>query len=161
MSAPIITWFDALNQTQQTSWDCGIVDAGSYSNVAEFLVWNNRSTTPGTLNTAVSDMTNVTIIVKSMNGDDTGPVASKSDAVVSVSFNNNGTWTDWQEIGGGVAANVIAANGVVGTISGAANTADVNTDKANYARIRLRLFVKPTAVAGQVQWITRITYNYV
>jgi hypothetical protein len=161
LSAPIISWFDSANANQQSQWDCGIVDAGSYSNVAEFLVWNNRSTTPGTQNSAVSDMTQVTIIPKSMTGDDTGAVASKSDAVVSVSFNNNGTWTDWQDIGAGVSANVISASGVVGTLSGSANTADKNTNKANYADIRLRLFVQPTAVAGQVQWLTRITYNYV
>jgi hypothetical protein len=158
---PIISWFDATNTTQQTVWDAGVVAAGSKSNPVEFLIWNNRSTSPGTLNTDVPDMTDVKIIPKSLAGDDTGPVASKSDATVQVSFNNNGTWTDFQDIGGGVSATVIARNGVVGTISGKANTADKNTNTANYADIKLQLYVQNTqATAGQVQWYTRITYNY-
>ena len=51
MAAPIVSWYDAENTAQQTTWDTGVVDAGSVGPDTQFLIWNNRGG-----GTAVSDM---------------------------------------------------------------------------------------------------------
>lgn len=156
MGAPVVQWYDGLNTAQQSSWDAGIVDAGDWSSPKEFLIWNNRGGS-----TAVSDMTNVFITTKSLTGDNTGPVASKSDAIVEVSIFDGTAWSAWEEIGGTDTCALKSASGVAGTISGAVNSGNKATDKANYADIKLRLHALPTALAGQIEWLTRVSYQYV
>jgi hypothetical protein len=140
--------------------------------------------------TAVSDMTNVTIttlsLVRDVNGNidpnlsyqPSGAVAGKTEAVVQVVFfdssknsgagqwgtydSTNTTWkpTTWREVGGNDKSPVVSMSGAKGTIQGLANTANLATDKANYAKIKMRLYVKPNATAGKVEWITRVSYQY-
>ncbi|MEM0173166.1 MAG: hypothetical protein QXI16_01510 [Sulfolobaceae archaeon] len=113
----------------------------------------------------------------------TGGVADKTQAVVQVIFfdssknNGQGEWgtydsnnvwrpNTWREIGGNDKCPVVVCAGSAGnppaynTISGKANTGNVNVDKQNYAKVKMRLYVKPTALAGKIEWITRVSYTY-
>ena len=178
LSQPVVSWFDDTNTFQRTEWDAGIVDAGGESPATIFLVWNNRNPSTTVANTAIADMIDVTITTKSYPaGDNTGVVATKSDAVVYVQFFDStkpsggewgsykeatGVWTKdwWEDIGGDDTTPVVSCAGGFKTISGAANYRDANVDKANYAKVKLKLAAKGSAGAGQVEWLTRIAYRY-
>lgn len=161
MPAPVPQFWKGDNSAILTSWDAGIVDADSYSEEIEVLVWNNRGS-PGNPTSDVSDMTNVFITTKNIDGTDTGPVATKEHAIVEVKTYDGSEWSDWQEIGGSSSTvQLISASGIPGVISGAGNEGDAGVNLANYARIRLRLHVLPTAPAGQISWKTRVSYQYI
>ena len=105
-------------------------------------------------------------------------VAGKEQAFVEVIFwdssksggagqwgsygSDDATWqaNTWKEIGGNDKARVVSASGAKGTIKGIANTANLTADKTNYAKIKMRLYVRPNATAGKVEWITRLSYQY-
>lgn len=73
----------------------------------------------------------------------------------------NTTWQQnvWRTVAGDDRAPVVAANGAKGVLSGGTNDG-TTTNTANYARIKMRLAVKPSAPAGLIEWITRVSYSY-
>ena len=171
---PIVQWWDENESAQQSLWDAGVVDAGSDSVPTVFHVWNNRGNS-----TAVSDMINVDITVRDINGQTADlRVAGQSEAIVYVQFfdnsklsgigqwgahaPSNGQWTGdyWRALKHDEPAPVVSCSGQYRKISGAANTANKNVDKVNYAKIKLKLYAKPAAGAGQIDWLTRISYQY-
>jgi len=159
MAQPIISWYNA-DDSICANWDAGIVDADSYSDVKEVYIWNNR----GPIGTAVSDATNVFITTKNTDGTDTGPVATKSSAVVEVATFDGANWSSWQEVGGSSSTvTLVNSSGETGVLRGNANNGDKNDTNAkkNYARVRLRLHVKPEAPAGPISWKTRVSYQYI
>ncbi|MCG8500580.1 MAG: hypothetical protein MJB12_09265 [Firmicutes bacterium] len=205
LEPPKVKWYNEANTLEQTEWNVGVVDAGSYSrpddpNASDdptypstFLIWNNRydaGSNPAASTTDVSDMTNVSVttlsLVRDANGNidpnlsyqPAGPVAGQQEAVVEVIFYDSskqggaGEWgtydeTDtvwqpntWREVGGNNKSPVVAYSGAKGIIAGTANSANLTTDKANYAKTKMRLYVKPNATAGRVEWITRVSYQY-
>ena len=183
MAAPVVKWYDEANVSDmtQTGWDAGTVDAGDESEPITFLVWNNR----GQASSDLSDMQETTITTKSYvpgtdpvslaaTGLNTGPVADKSQAAVNVMFftalgwMSTGGLNTWEEVGGTDVAVVYAAGydgpgGTIaaGRISGLRNSGDATQSLLNYAKVKLKLVAKPTASAGQIWWLTRISYKYV
>lgn len=170
---PIVQWWDEGETAQQSQWDAGVIDAGSESIPQTFHVWNNRGSS-----TAVADMINVDITVRDADGQSTDlRVAGQTEAIVYVQFfdstkGTSGQWGGinpdtsvweenyWTALKYDTAVGVISASGLSRRINGSANTANIDTDKVNYAAIKLKLYAKPTAGAGQVDWLTRISYQY-
>lgn len=152
MPAPIVSWYDASNTTQQTSWDTGVVDAGSVGPNTQFLIWNNRAGA-----TAVSDMTSCVITTKDTSGGNTGDVVVEKWVEVKVDELGEGTFT---AIGGTTTHPI--GNGITAqTISGAANDGTLASADANYCLLTLHWAVPATATAGQRNWLTRVAYQYV
>lgn len=152
MPAPIVSWYNSTNTIQQTSWDTGVVDAGSVGPNTQFLIWNNRGGV-----TAVSDMTNCVITTKDTSGGNTGDVVTERwvevrvDKLVEVTFTAIGGTTT-HPIGNGVTAQ---------TIAGAANDGTTANSNANYSSLTLRWVPPSTATAGARNWLTRVSYQYV
>ncbi len=167
MPAPVPVWWDVAQNQATLTWNCGTVDADSYSNEKEFYVFNNKGGASD-----VSDMTNVFITTKDTNGNDAGPVAGPTPvAAVEVSVFDGVSWGEWKEIRGSDPANqavVVNASGdgqavIKGTrnISDPTDTNYNNTEtKKKYARLKLRLHVFASAPAGPMSWKTRISYQY-
>lgn len=152
MPAPIVSWWNSTNTTQMTSWDTGVVDAGTVGPDTQFLIWNNRGGA-----TAVSDMTNCVITTKDISGGNTGDVVVERWVEVRVDKLGETTFTP---IGGTVTHPI--GNGVTAqTISGAANDGTTANSNANYSSITLHWAVPSTATAGQRNWLTRVSYQYV
>lgn len=221
LSPPKVKWYNAesyivdsttipANTQEQTEWNVGVVDAGSYSLPDDptipddpnkppttFLIWNNRYdavSNPTANAEAVSDMTNVTITTLSLVRDAEGNIdpnlsyqpsgvvadlrPNVNEATVQVIFFDSskaggagqwGTYADdgvtwqpnkWKDIGGTTKAIVVSMSGAKGIIKGLANTASLATDKQNYAKVKMRLYVRPNATAGKVEWVTRVSYQY-
>jgi len=152
MTAPIVSWYNSTNDTQQTSWDVGVVDAGSVSAETQFLIWNNRGG-----GTAVSDMESCVITTKDTGGGNTGDVVAekwvevKVDELDETGFTAIGGTTT-HPIGNGITAQVI---------SGAANDGTLANADANYCLLTLRWAPPSTATAGERNWLTRVSYQYV
>jgi len=154
MAAPVVSWYSQDNAVQITQWDIGTVDAGSVSPVREILIWNNRGG-----GTELSDMTNTTITTKDSAGGNTGELVTNvwiECRVESLSetqyYPIGGTTTrDLKAEGAGVASGVIK-----GTINGGALT-----DEDNFSHVSLRANVPPTATAGLVNFLTRVSYQYI
>lgn len=152
MPAPIVSWYDASNTTQQTSWDIGTVDAGSVSADTQFLIWNNRGGASD-----VSDMTNCTITTKDSSGGDTGELVTDTWIEVQVDELGEQTFTPiggttTKEIGNGITA---------GTISGVANDGTLANADANYCLLTVHANVPATATAGNYNFLLRVSYQYV
>lgn len=171
---PIVQWWDEAETAQQSQWDAGVVDAGSDSLPTVFHVWNNRGGS-----SAVSDMINVDLTVRDINGQTTDlRVAGQSEAIVYAQFFDSsklsgaGQWGAhnedtsvwegdyWRALRHDDACPVVSCSGEQRKILGQANSGNFNTDKGNYAKIKLKLYAKPTAGAGPVEWLTRISYQY-
>lgn len=152
MAAPIVSWYTSDNNTQVTQWDIGTVDAGSLS--AEFivLIWNNRGGS-----SAVSDMTNCTITTKDNSGGNNGELVTNT--WIETKPDGEASFT---AIGGTVTKDIKAVNASAAakTIKGDINTALV-TNTVNFAKLTLRANVPPTATAGLVNFLTRVSYQYV
>jgi hypothetical protein len=162
MAAPIPKWLNP-DGSQRLQWDAGIVDAGTPSAETEVYLWNNKGTSAGSPSTDVADMTNVFITTKHTDGTDSGPVATKTDAIVEVQTYDGSIWSSWTEVGGSASTvQVINSFGEVGFIRGTGNDGNALTalTKKNYARLKLRLKVLPTAPAGPIAWKTRVSYQY-
>jgi len=161
MPAPIPIWWDVAGDASTLTWNCGIVDADSYSAEKEFYVWNNKGGVSD-----VSDMTNVFITTKDADGNDGGPIAGRTSAIVEVAIHDGTVFGAWKEIGGsdpGFIASVVNESGdTTTTVFGTANDGNSNTEasKKNYARLKLRLHVLPSAPAGALSWKTRVSYQY-
>lgn len=154
MPAPIVSWYSGDNSIQITQWDIGTVDAGQSSQAKEILIWNNRGGTSD-----VSDMTSTTITTKDSSGGNTGELVTNTWIECKVVSKNE---TDFSKIGGTVTRSLKAEDPSVadGTIKGGANDGSL-TATANYCRIMLRATVPPTATAGLVSFLTRVSYQYV
>ncbi|MEC0276790.1 hypothetical protein [Peribacillus frigoritolerans] len=182
MPAPVVSWWNADNTTQQTRWDIGTVDAGKISAATTFLVWNNRSGASD-----VSDMQNATITTKAADTTDTGELVlnrwievkvkslgegsvnkigynatatppgpvTRRVATTSSTTNADGTFTP------GVAPH--AVDPVVGTVDilGVKNSGDIASAKGNFVELVLQANVPTNASAGKVDFLTRISYQYV
>ncbi|AMM44858.1 hypothetical protein SP15_059 [Bacillus phage SP-15] len=154
MPAPIVSWYTADNTSQVTQWDIGTVDAGSISNTFTVLIWNNRGNA-----TAVSDMTNCSITTKDNAGGNTGELVTNTWIEVKVDSLGE---TGFSAIGGTVTHDIRAqkADAPAKTIKGTANTGQL-TDEDNFSKLTLRANVPPTATAGLVNFLTRVSYQYV
>jgi len=100
MAQPLVSWWQRDNSAQWTSWDIGVVDAGTVSNDFGFLIWNNRrqagSTNPETSQeygaTPVADMEDATITTKDELGNNTGALVEgqwievKVDSISEATF---------------------------------------------------------------------------
>lgn len=151
MAAPVVSWYNELNDTQETSWDLGVVDAGSTSPDKKFLIWNNRG---GTAN--VSDMTNCTITTKDTSGGDTGDLVTGTWIEVLCDSKGDTAFTPV----GGTTTHPIGANGTQ-TISGATNDGSTANSVNNFAEITVHANVPLLATAGTVDFVLRVSYQYV
>ena len=134
--------------------------------------------------TPVSDMTNVTITTKALDGSNNNGVADNTQAQVEIIFGIDesgvekwvswdGTQTvynapgtsAWKVVGGSNNTPVYnragqrCGGGATNVITGTVNNGTI-TDKYSFAKVGLRLYVKPDATAGQISWNTRISYQY-
>ncbi|OCL28613.1 hypothetical protein U472_00200 [Orenia metallireducens] len=158
MPAPIVSWYDP-NNNAVSQWNIGTVDAGSVS--ADFTVdiWNNKGGTND-----VSTMQNCQITTKDSAGGNTGELVTDTWIKARCDSLQNGSADTFGAIGGTI-TKTIEAEGATnpGEISGLANTGDPNAaaDNANFARVTLHAEVPPTATAGNVVFLTRVSYQYV
>lgn len=152
MAAPIVSWYDAENTAQQTTWDTGVVDAGSVGPDTQFLIWNNRGG-----GTSVSDMESCVITTKDTQGGNTGDVVVERWVEVRVDELGEMSFT---AIGGTVSHPF--GNGITPqVISGAANDGTLANADANYCLLTLHWAPLATATAGTRNWLTRAAYQYV
>lgn len=153
MPAPVISWYDSGNTTQQTSVDFGVVDAGSVSAIIRLLIWNNRGGA-----SAVSDATGCVVTTKDTSGGNTGDVVVERWEEAQ---DNKEATPAFVAIGGTtsrpVAANPAAAPQV---IKGTANDGTTANSPNNFADVSFQWRVPSTATAGQRNWLTRLFYNY-
>lgn len=154
MAQPQVAWYTQDNSSQVTQWDIGTVDAGSTSTAKEILIWNNRGGT-----TAVSDMTNTTITTKDNAGGNTGELVLNTwieSKVISKSEAQH------FPMGGTVVRDLKAQDtGVAnGVIKGLANDGSISA-VSNFCHVSLRANVPPTATAGLVNFLTRVSYQYI
>lgn len=156
MAAPIVSWYEATNTTQQTSWAIGTVDAGTDSSSTAFLIWNNRGG-----GTAVSDMTNCTITTKDSAGGNTGELVINTWIQVKVDSMSESSSV---AIGGAVTKAIRAGGTVVtaGLIKGQINNGLLTGTGADcFAKCTLFARVPATATAGNVDFLVRVAYQYV
>lgn len=155
MAAPIVSWYEGNNSAEITNWAIGVVDAGSVSTEKQMLIWNNRGGS-----SAVSNMTNCTITTKDSSGGDTGELVLNT--WIEVQVNSMGE-VDFTPIGG-TTTKVIEASGVtagVGEILGTINDGTVANSPDNFADVTLRANVPSNATAGNISFLTRVSYQYV
>lgn len=166
MAAPQVSWYSVDNTTQVNRWDIGTVDAGDLSAEFAVLIWNNRGG-----QTALSDMTNCTITTKDSGGGNGGDAQNITNQLVFgkwietqvTSAGESGT--TWTAIGG-TATKAIKAQGAgaaSGIIKGGVNDGNHATEntKNNYCSLKLRANVPPEATAGLINFLTRVSYQYV
>ncbi|PYY28387.1 putative phage protein [Paenibacillus illinoisensis] len=135
-----------------TTWDVGTWDAGSVSTDTTLLIWNNRGGT-----TAVSDMINCTITTKDSAGGDTGELVVGRWIEVKVDSMNETTFTP---VGGGTTKTIQGGGSAgAGTIKGTVNNG-ADTNVTNYAKVTLHANVPTTATAGNVDFLTRVAYQF-
>lgn len=179
MAFPIVSWRNEDNTQEVTSWNIGTVDAGSVSSDFIVLIWNNyKGADPaGDQNLIVSDMQNVVITTKDVNGGNNGELVqgcwinAKNITMNETEFtsiggdtihpiktdqsttNGDGTWTP------GVAPHT-TDNGTV-DILGVWNDGNLENAKGNYIKMALHANVPAAASAGVVHFLTRVSYQYV
>ncbi|GAA4881712.1 hypothetical protein GCM10023310_72170 [Paenibacillus vulneris] len=152
MPSPVVSWMDSTNTKQETIWPIGTVDAGSVSSDKTFLIWNNRGGT-----SAVSDMTTCSITTKDNAGGNTGELVLDKWIEVRVDTMSETTFTKI----GGTTTKTIKAGGTspAATIKGSTNDGTLNALE-NFAQVTLHAAPLPTATAGNVDFLTRISYTY-
>ncbi|ALA07178.1 hypothetical protein SECTIM467_48 [Brevibacillus phage SecTim467] len=157
MPAPQVSWYTADNSSQVTQWDIGTVDAGSLSQTFSVLIWNNRGGS-----TAVSDMQNCVITTKDYSGGNTGELVTNNWIEVKVDSLSE---TGFTAIGGTLVKEIRATKSdtPAGTIKGTVNDGNIATENttANFSKVTLRANVPPTATAGLVTFLTRVSYQFV
>jgi hypothetical protein len=158
MAAPIVSWFNADNTSQVTQWDIGTVDAGSISQPETgfgVLIWNNRGGASD-----VSDMTSTTITTKDSGGGNTGELVEDTWIEAKV---NSLAEANFFAMGGTVTRDLKAddANISTGIIKGSLNDGTTANAPANFCSVNLRANVPPLATAGLVNFVTRVSYQYV
>lgn len=155
MAAPIVSWYDETNSTQETSWSLGQVDAGSVSSDKTFLIWNNRMG-----DEEVSKMENCTITTKDNSGGDTGALITET--WIEAKCISAGD-SQFHAIGGTTTHPIGAGGGNAETqeILGTVNDGDETNDLDNYAEVTVHANVSPTAEAGTIDFLLRVSYQYV
>lgn len=163
MPAPAVSWYKTDNVTALPKWDIGTIDAGSTSPSLGVLIWNNRGGTSD-----LSTMTNCTITTKDSGGNDTGELVQNTWIEVRVDSMSDTSFTKI----GGLVTKVIQAGGNTtnsnGThspnnkeILGVINDGSSTNSKGNFAQVTLQANVPATATAGNVNFLTRVAYQYV
>jgi len=152
MPAPVISWFDPTNTSQQTSWPVGTVDAGTVSAATDFLIWNNRGGAA-----AVSDATACAITTKDASGGNTGVVVTGLWAEVEDVKNSETAFTPV----GGTTTHAVGNGTTAGVVSGAINDGTVVNSTLEFGHISIHLNVPGTATAGNLSWLLRMQYQYV
>lgn len=154
MPAPVIAWYNDTNTTQLTSLDFGVVDAGAVSAAIRVLIWNNRGG-----NAAVSDATGCVVTTKDTSGGNTGDVVVERWVEAQ---DNKEASPSFVAIGGTTTRPVAAAPAVAPkVIKGTANDGTTANSPNNFADVSFQWRVPSTATAGQRQWLTRLSYQYV
>jgi hypothetical protein len=153
MPQPQISWYNIDNTSQVTQWLIGTIDAGTVSPDTTFLIWNNRGGP-----TAVSDATNCSITTKDIAGGNTGDLVEGKWVEVRVDTMGE---TEPTPIGG-TTVKAVKAGGTApaGTISGAANDGTKANSPNNFAQVTLHVNVNPLAVAGNIDFLLRLSYQY-
>jgi hypothetical protein len=151
--APIPSWFNTTNDTPVTQWPVGTVDAGSVSPDTTFLVWNNRGGA-----SVVSDMTACTITTKDNLGGDTGEIITNKWIEVRVDSMSEASFT---AIGGTTSRPVKAAAQAAGVVKGSVNDGTIANASANFAQVTLHANVPALATAGNITFLTRVSYQYI
>lgn len=153
MAVPKVEWFNSENTAPVASWAIGTVDAGTISPATTFIIWNNRAGT-----SLVSDMTSCTISTKDASGGNTGELVTSKWIEVKVETLSE---TTFSAIGGTV-TKAIKAGGTApaGTISGAINDGTVAGAANSFAKVTLQANVPAIATAGNVDFLTRVSYLY-
>jgi hypothetical protein len=156
MPAPIVSWYNTDNTVQVTQWDIGTVDAGSVSEPAfGVLIWNNRGGEAD-----VSDMTSTTITTKDSSGGNSGELVENVWIEAKVNSLAEATFSPM----GGLTTRALKAddsNVASGVIKGTANDGTKENARGNFSDVSLRANVPPTATAGLVNFLTRVSYQYV
>jgi len=149
-TAPIVSWYEADNETVLSKWDIGTVDAGQTSAEKTILIWNNRGGTED-----VSDMQECKITTTDNQGDVLDLVKERwvSCRVDSIAGD---TFTP---IGGEEAKTIAAEGQQPGIIKGTANSASME-DIANYAKVTLRATPPLNSPAGARNFKVRVSYYY-
>lgn len=155
MAIPKVTWYDMTNTNPVSRWDIQTVDAGTVSPPTTFLIWNNRGGT-----TVVSDMFNCTITTKDSAGGNTGELVLNKWIEVKVDTMQEANFTAI----GGIATKAIKAGGnaTASYIHGDINDGNIATTatQRNFAQVTLHANIPPTATAGNVDFLTRVAYQY-
>ena len=171
MAQPVVSWWARDNGSQQTKWEIGTIDAGSISQPLGVLIWNNRKIAgvAGTGDTDLSTMTNCTITTKDASGGDTGElvkntwIEAKIDSMGELDFVHKigGTATTPIQAGGNTsnAGGTFSPN--LKEILGVKNDGTKTNSAGNYCEVSLRANIPATATAGNVDFLTRVAYQYV
>lgn len=149
-TAPIVSWFEADNETPISKWDIGVVDAGTTSPEKTILIWNNRGGTED-----VSDMQECRITTTDNQGDVLDLVKQKWIECRVDSIEGD-TFTP---IGGEEGKEIRAKGQDLGIIKGTANSALLE-DEANYAKVTLRAKPPLNSPAGPREFKIRVSYYY-
>lgn len=171
MPAPVVSWWTRDNATQLPKWEIGTIDAGSQSPVLGVLIWNNRkiSGVSGSGDTDLSTMTNCSITTKDALGGDTGElvvntwIKVKVDSMGDLDFTKavGGTQTTPIQAGGNTTNATSTYSPNAKEILGVKNDGTKNNSKGNFSEVSLRADVPATATAGNVDFLTRVAYQYV
>lgn len=153
MAIPKVEWFNGDNTAPVSSWAIGTVDAGTVSTASTFMIWNNRAGT-----SVLSDMTSCTISTKDASGGNTGELVTSKWIEVKVETLSE---TTFSAIGGTVTKAIRAGGSApAGTISGAINDGTIAGGASNFAKVTLQANVPAIATAGNVDFLTRVSYLY-
>lgn len=154
MAQPVVSFWNANNTAQITSYDVGVVDAGSVTTDTTFLIFNNKGGS-----TAVSDMTNVTVTTKDSAGGNTGEFIANKWVEVKCPAMGDVTFTPV----GGTTTKAIKAKGASvasGVIKGSVNDGTSANAQDNYAEIIVHVNVPALATAGVVNGLFRCSYQH-
>lgn len=184
MPTPVISLYAADNTTAVSTWSPGTVKADTVSAEKEVYVWNNKSTTPGTANTAaLSDMIECTVGAFDSNGRAVDPIAADKWIEVNINDAKDASNADvWTPIGGTTVAKLYNAaadptaftgddtkdyvlkgstnTGEIAPADGTA-TADQIANKGNYAKCRFHISVPQNASPGTTGFKIRFQGYYV
>ncbi len=151
MPAPIITFRDQ-NDNLLSKYNFGTVQLATTSSPITAHIWNNYQGT-----SSVSDAINTTITTLTFNGLVTGDTVANGQEVVTYQMLNIQNYTltpsptSFTPVGGNTAAAIGSTQ--AGTIPG--------SSPGSYAGLNLEISVPSNATPGAVQFLTKISYNYV
>lgn len=154
MVAPQLTVVDT-NDVPVTTWDNGVVQANTSSNILEIIIWNNRG-----VDTAVADLKEASITALDMDGRSITELVQGKWVHVNVP-ELDGNRTTWTRVGG-TTAKMLRADGLGVSsgyvIKGTANDGNKETEasKVNYCTVRLKTVVPAGTSAGIRDYRIRI-----
>ncbi|MBU8576383.1 hypothetical protein ACQKEX_14880 [Bacillus pumilus] len=165
MAAPVISWRSQDNSQAVSAWDSGIVDAGTTSKDFGVLIWNNYKGS-----TDLATMTNCTVTTKDSAGGNTGELVQNQWVQVLLVSKQSGSETSRTNIGGSKTHPIEAAgttqNSSGASIAGAneilgvANDGQKDNSKGNFAELLLRLDIPGNATSGNIDFLTRVSYQF-